>query len=87
VQVIAVYILSLRKGRTATVSAENIKAAEGDKRFYVYILFDYRGAPRYVAKGTGNRWHGHEPRADLRNVHEKQLGFSVKCPKSRFRKI
>ena len=37
------------------MGAANIKAAEGDKRFYVYILLDYRGVPRYVGKGTGNR--------------------------------
>ena len=83
-QVIAVSILSLYR-RTATVGAENIKA-EGDKRFYVYILFDYRGVPRYVGKGTGNRWHGHE-RALTGATSTKKLGFSVKCPKSRFRKI
>lgn len=28
--------------------------------FYVYVLFDWLGVPRYVGKGHGNRIHGHE---------------------------
>jgi hypothetical protein len=35
--------------------------------FYVYILFDWQGIPRYVGKGCSNRWLDHERRTDLRN--------------------
>jgi hypothetical protein len=31
--------------------------------FYVYILFDWLGVPRYVGKGRGNRWINHERRS------------------------
>ncbi len=34
--------------------------------FYVYILFDWRGIPRYVGKGRGNRWMQHR-RKDQRS--------------------
>lgn len=27
--------------------------------FYVYVLFDHEGIPRYVGKGRGNRWDDH----------------------------
>ena len=30
--------------------------------FYVYVLFDHFGIPRYIGKGRGDRWHHHEVR-------------------------
>lgn len=35
--------------------------------FYVYVLFDLEGAPRYVGKGKGRRWLRHEGRARHQN--------------------
>jgi hypothetical protein len=32
--------------------------------FYVYILFDWLGVPRYVGKGKGDRWLVHERKTD-----------------------
>jgi len=32
--------------------------------YYVYILFDWRGIPRYVGKGKRYRWNQHETRSD-----------------------
>lgn len=29
--------------------------------YYVYVLFDHLGVPRYVGKGKGNRWENHKP--------------------------
>ena len=29
--------------------------------YYVYVLFDYLGIPRYVGKGKGKRWESHGP--------------------------
>lgn len=30
-----------------------------DRRFYVYVIFDLDGIPRYVGKGNGRRWLAH----------------------------
>ncbi len=30
------------------------------RAFYVYILFDYLGIPRYIGKGRGKRWEEHK---------------------------
>lgn len=38
--------------------------------YYVYILFDFQGIPRYVGKGCGNRWLNHEHKIDPIN-HRK----------------
>ena len=35
--------------------------------FYVYILFNARGLPRYVGKGRGRRWNDHERSIDKHN--------------------
>ena len=32
--------------------------------FYVYVLFDAAGIPRYIGKGKGNRWSDHGVRPD-----------------------
>jgi general stress protein YciG len=47
------------------------KTEEGVKptrKFYVYILFDFLGQPRYVGKGTGDRWLRHERKTDPVNI-------------------
>jgi hypothetical protein len=49
---------------------DDIKSA---RRFYVYLLFDFLGRPRYVGKGTGNRWLQHERRAAARNIHKNRI--------------
>jgi hypothetical protein len=36
--------------------------------YYVYVLFDWCGTPRYVGKGTGNRWLHHERKTDVINI-------------------
>lgn len=38
-----------------------------DREFYVYVLFDWLGIPRYVGKGKGDRWAYHERYSDPRN--------------------
>src|ERR1700751_4469463 len=43
------------------------------RRFYVYLLFDYLGLPRYVGKGTGNRWLSHERRPSARNIEKNSF--------------
>jgi hypothetical protein len=35
--------------------------------YYVYVLFDHLGVPRYVGKGKGRRWLDHERKSDLHN--------------------
>lgn len=35
--------------------------------YYVYILFDWLGIPRYVGKGKGRRWYKHERSTDTIN--------------------
>lgn len=35
--------------------------------YYVYVLFDHNGLPRYVGKGKGRRWLQHEDRIDPNN--------------------
>lgn len=37
------------------------------KIFYVYVLFDHAGVPRYVGKGRGQRWLDHEKHPDPNN--------------------
>jgi hypothetical protein len=39
----------------------------GVLNFYVYVLFDWLGIPRYVGKGRGDRWMNHEQRSDRVN--------------------
>lgn len=38
-----------------------------DTSYYVYILFDWRGVPRYVGKGKRARWNAHENKSDPKN--------------------
>lgn len=53
--------------------------------FYVYVLFDWLGVPRYVGKGTGKRWRNHFTAAErhsnkhLANIFAKarRLGFEI----------
>jgi len=40
-------------------------------KFYVYILFDWQGVPRYIGKGHSNRWLAHENGTD--NVRLKEI--------------
>lgn len=42
-------------------------------KFYVYMIFDVNGKPRYVGKGSGKRWQTH-----LTNSHNKQLRGMLK---------
>lgn len=35
--------------------------------YYIYILFDWLGVPRYVGKGRGKRWEQHERQTDPSN--------------------
>lgn len=47
---------------------EHGKMRKSDKPiFYVYILFDWLGIPRYVGKGNGDRWLSHELKTDKTN--------------------
>jgi|GEM_PF-2607724 len=41
--------------------------------YYTYILFDWRGTPRYVGKGKGNRWLGHEQSTDPNNPMKNEF--------------
>ncbi len=41
--------------------------------YYVYILFDWMGIPRYVGKGHGNRWNGHEKSSDPNNQMKNEF--------------
>jgi hypothetical protein len=43
------------------------------RRCYVYVLFDFQGMPRYVGKGTGNRWLQHELRPDNKNSQKNRF--------------
>lgn len=38
-----------------------------NRDFYVYVLFDWLGVPRYVGKGKGGRMYIHERESDPRN--------------------
>lgn len=38
------------------------------RRFYIYVLFDWLGIPRYIGKGTGDRWLRHEREAASINI-------------------
>lgn len=35
--------------------------------YYVYVLFDWQGVPRYIGKGKRARWNWHENRSDPYN--------------------
>ena len=51
-----------------------MKAPLPENRFYVYVLFDENGIPRYVGKGTRNRWNHHEQRPnDDKNFMKKSF--------------
>jgi hypothetical protein len=58
--------------------------------FYVYIIFDWRGAPRYVGKGKGTRWLHHEQLLDLNNrfktgVIKRTIAVLGEVPKIKIR--
>ena len=44
-----------------------IELMSDDRCYYVYILFDWFGIPRWIGKGRGRRWIQHERSTDLRN--------------------
>lgn len=44
-----------------------------DLVFYVYILFDWLGVPRYVGKGKGSRWLNHERKTDQSNILKNEF--------------
>ena len=41
--------------------------------YYVYVLFDWLGIPRYVGKGRGSRWTDHERSTDPRNQAKNEF--------------
>jgi hypothetical protein len=41
--------------------------------FYVYVLFDWLGIPRYIGKGKDNRWLLHERYTDLDNPMKNEF--------------
>ena len=43
------------------------------RTFYVYILFDWLGIPRYVGKGQGARWLHHERYTDPINTAKNEF--------------
>jgi hypothetical protein len=48
-------------------------AGEMPNNFYVYVLFDWLGIPRYVGKGKGDRWLIHERRSDPSNQMKNEF--------------
>jgi len=42
-------------------------------KFYVYILFDLNGVPRYVGKGHGKRWFSHEKSKNKFNRRKREF--------------
>jgi hypothetical protein len=42
-------------------------------RYYVYILYDWQGTPRYVGAGSANRWLYHERREDPYNQEKNRF--------------
>src|SRR4051812_2092602 len=58
--------------------------------FYVYILFDWKGIPRYVGKGKGDRWMHHDLLLDSNNpfkngVLKRTIKILGEIPKVKFR--
>ena len=47
-------------GTAEDVVAVDEAVARALYKFYVYMLFDFLGIPRYVGKGEGDRWEDHE---------------------------
>lgn len=41
--------------------------------FYVYVLFDFCGIPRYIGKGRNNRWLEHERYTDPNNTLKNEF--------------
>ncbi len=44
-----------------------------DRKFYVYVIFDLNGIPRYVGKGAGRRWNQHESDVAIGRHHNHRL--------------
>jgi hypothetical protein len=53
--------------------------------FYVYVLFDAFGVPRYVGKGRRNRWLMHERSSDPKEFIERTWLMLGEIPKIKVR--
>lgn len=59
------------------------------RRFYIYVIFDLNGVPRYVGKGSGNRWNNHFDSTcqnpHLRNIIKQANRLGKQLPRFKLR--
>ena len=60
------------------------KAGSGSD-FYVYVLFDWLGVPRYVGKGRANRWLQHEQSKRIKSFIAQTILMRGDIPKIKIR--